>query len=375
MQSIVNAAAADKAGAKTTVERMSEKLAEKRRALGRGLESLLPGPRAVPGSEWGRAGTPVSPSPEAEISVPSTTVGGTPPPPDSGGPIPGDGAATVDLQAAASGRTGEAEPVCELPLNKVRDNPNQTRLSYDNEHMAELAASIATQGVIQPIVVRPAGGGEFFMILGERRLRASQMAGKTTIPAIIRRVSEQQAAEMTITENLQRQDLDCIEQAGAFAMLSLRFHMTQDEIGKRVGLSREAVSNYLRLLKLPPEVIRSIQKKALSYSHARLLLRVTNDEQISKLAEQAIEKKMSVQQLEDEIARVTWVGGAPREEEKPHTGGARWQDPNVRAAQRSLEAALGMRVRIRDRKGKGKIIIEYSTLEDFDRVVKMLKGK
>jgi ParB family chromosome partitioning protein len=281
----------------------------------------------------------------------------------------------VDLQPVASGRTGEGEPVCELPLNKVRDNPNQTRLSYDKEHMAELAASIATQGVIQPIVVRPAGGGEFFMILGERRLRASQMAGKTTIPAIIRRVSEQQAAEMTITENLQRQDLDCIEQAGAFAMLSLRFHMTQDEIGKRVGLSREAVSNYLRLLKLPPEVIRSIQRKALSYSHARLLLRVTNDEQISQLAALAIEKAMSVQQLEDEIARITWVGGAPREEEKPHSGGARWQDPNVRAAQRTLEAALGMRVRIRDRKGKGKIIIEYSTLEDFDRVVKMLKGK
>ena len=382
MQSIVNAATADK---RTAVERVSEKLAEKRRALGRGLESLLPGPRPVPGSEWGRAGTPVAPSPDAEpphsqetrmSGAPSAPSVGAPADPGVGSGTPSHVAATVvDLQPVATGRTGEAEPVYELPLNKVRDNPNQTRLSYDQEHMAELAASIATQGVIQPIVVRPAGGGEYFLILGERRLRASQMAGKTTIPAIVRRVSEQQAAEMTITENLQRQDLDCIEQAGAFAMLSLRFHMTQDEIGKRVGLSREAVSNYLRLLKLPPDVIRSIQKKALSYSHARLLLRVNSDEQISKLAEQAIEKKMSVQQLEDEIARVTWVGAAPREEATPHTGGARWQDPNVRAAQRSLEAALGMRVRIRDRKGKGKIIIEYSTLEDFDRVVKMLKGK
>jgi ParB family chromosome partitioning protein len=404
MQSTSSTAAAEGAEVKSAVERVSEKLAEKRRALGRGLESLLPGPRVVPGSEWGReptrddrasgspvgseggrAGTAVSPAadgePPSSVQAPSTssgqslaTAGGTPA--LQGGGRPGGGAAAVvDLQAVASGRTTEGEPVYELPLNKIRDNPNQTRLHYDKEQMAELAASIAVQGVIQPIVVRPAGGGEYFLILGERRLRASQMAGKTTIPVIVRRVSEQQAAEMTITENLQRQDLGCIEQAGAFAMLSLRFHMTQDEIGKRVGLSREAVSNYLRLLKLPPEVIRSLQKDELSYSHARVLLRVTSDELISKLAQQAIEKAMSVQQLEDEVERATWVGGAPREEEKPRSGGARWQDPNVRAAQRSLEAALGMRVRIRDRKGKGKIVIEYSTLEDFDRVVKMLKGK
>jgi ParB family transcriptional regulator, chromosome partitioning protein len=206
-------------------------------------------------------------------------------------------------------------------------------------------------------------------------MRASLLAGKTTIPAIVKRVSEQQAAEMTLTENLQRQDLDCLEQAAAFSFMSLRFHLTQEEIGKRVGVSREQVSNYLRLLKLPNDVLNSIREKTLGYSHARLLLRLQNDEQISKMAAVAVEKKMSVAQLEDEVVRLTMPGGLPETDKSQQEGGARWVDPNVRAAQRTLEAALGMRVRIRDRKGKGKITIEYGTLEDFDRVVDMLKGK
>ncbi len=397
----LNTAAAEKPAAKSTVEKMSEKLAEKRRALGRGLEALLPGPRIVPGSGVGTAPANVQPVPaanaeptspqEARMSVAPAVA---PPPPEiaagAGTPLApltesdaamstregGNGEATVvELQAMATAQTPQGETVYELPLDRVMDNPNQTRLSFDKAHLEELAASIATQGVMQPITVRPAADGKFFLILGERRVRASRMAGKATIPAIIRRVSEQQAFEMTITENLQRQDLDCMEQAGAFAMLSLRFHLTQDEIGRKVGLSRETVANYLRLLKLPVPVIRSIQSKALSYSHARLLLRLTDDEQIATMAQMAVEKAMSVQQLEDEIERIAMPGGAPKDTEGPKRRGARWVDPNVRAAQRTLEAALGMRVWIRDRKGKGKIIIEYTKLEDFDRVVKMLKGK
>jgi ParB family chromosome partitioning protein len=387
MQSTSNVAS-DKLG-KTGIEKVTEKLAEKRRALGRGLESLLPGPRVVPGTETGRAGTHVAPPAarhehgDATTTVAPTpggreqgalaTAGGTPALPDVS--PSGDGAkAGVDLQPAAARRTADGEEVHELPLKVIRDNPNQTRQTFEKEHLEEMAASIAVQGVMQPVVVRPAGDGAYFLIMGERRLRASQIAGKTTIPAIIKRVSEQQAAEMTITENLQRQDLDCIEQAGAFSMLSLRFHMTQEEIGKRVGVSRESVANYLRLLKLPAAVIRSIQHKELSFSHARLLLRLASDEQISKVARLAIDKAMSVQQLEDEVERLT-MPGAAKESEPAQASGARWVDPNVRAAQRSLEMVLGMRVRIRDRKGKGKITIEYGTLEDFDRVVNMLKGK
>ena len=149
-----------------------------------------------------------------------------------------------------------------LEIDRIDQNPYQTRREFDQEALTDLARSIQVQGVLQPIVVRPGKEGRFILILGERRLRASKMAGKTTIPAIVKRVSEQQAAEMTLVENLQRQDLNCVEQAEAFANLSTEFKLTQEEIGKRVGVSREQVSNYMRLLKLPEGVIGALQKKS-----------------------------------------------------------------------------------------------------------------
>src|SRR5450759_479980 len=319
-----NAATVDKTAEKTGTEKVSEKLAEKRRALGRGLESLLPGPRVV------------------------------------------------TLQAVASGRSADGEQVFRLALDQIDHNPHQTRKEFDQESLEELADSIQVQGVLQPIVVRPGSAGRFIPILGERRLRASKMAGQTTIPAIVKRVSEQQAAEMTLVENLQRQDLNCVEQAEAFANLSTEFKLTQEEIGARAGVSRETVSNYMRLLTLPEGVIGALQKGRLTYSHARALLQLRDNVQIWKFAQKAIEEKMSVAKLEDLLLGVS----APiRRGEPKDGGGARWVDPNVKAAQRSLETVLGMRVRIRDRKGRGKIVIEYATLEDFDRVVRMLQGE
>jgi ParB family transcriptional regulator, chromosome partitioning protein len=376
MQSTSNAAAVDKAADKTsdkTAEKtgpakLSEKLAEKRRALGRGLESLLPGPRVVPapasptlpqsarkdgaphssssGVEGGRAGAPVAPIEE-----------------------PG----TVDqLQAVASGRTPDGETVFLVGIDLIDPNPYQTRRDFNEQALGELRDSIAAQGVLQPIVVRPGVEGRFILILGERRLRASQMAGKTTIPVIVKRVSEQQAAEMTLVENLQRQDLNCVEQAEAFANLSTEFKLTQEQIGARAGISRESVSNYMRLLALPEGVIGALQKGRLTYSHARVLLQLRDNVQIWKFAQKAMEEKMSVAKLEDVVFGVT----APIGRSEPNkASGARWVDPNVKAAQRSLEEVLGMRVRIRDRHGRGKIVVEYGTLEDFDRVVRMLKGK
>jgi ParB family transcriptional regulator, chromosome partitioning protein len=220
--------------------------------------------------------------------------------------------------------------------------------------------------------VRPGKEGRFILILGERRMRASKMAGKTTIQVIVKRVSEQQAAEMTLVENLQREDLDCLEQAAAFAKLSTHFHLTQEQIGKRVGVSREQVSNYLRLLRLPIDVINAMNKGYLDYSHARVLLSLDDESQISKVAQMAIKQQMSVFTLEDVVMHINLPLERP---EGQKTGGARWVDPNVRAAQRQIESILGMKVRIRDRKGKGKITIEYASLEDFDRVVGMLKRK
>jgi ParB family transcriptional regulator, chromosome partitioning protein len=380
-----NSAAVDKAA-----EKGHEKLAERRRALGRGLESLLPGPRVVPAAPTlpqsarkdGAPAVPAAGVPEAPSSSSSELSGGR------AGTSVGPLNVVGELQAVAA---PEGEQVLELALDKIDENPYQTRQDFDPLALGDLAGSIQAQGVLQPIVVRPgpvrpgvvregvaptgglAAGSEqrFILILGERRFRASKIAAKTTIPAIVKRVSTQQAAEMTLVENLQRQDLDCLEQAQAFANLSTQFNLTQEEIGKRVGVSREQVSNYLRLLKLPPTVLMALRKKELTYSHARLLLSLDDDHQIVKVALTAIAKKMSVALLE-ELVMYSHIPKDPAEARK--VGGARWVDPNVRAEQRSLEAILGMRVRIRDRKGKGKITIEYATLEDFDRVVTMLKG-
>ena len=380
-----NTATVDKAAAKTG---LTEKLAEKRRALGRGLESLLPGPRVVPAAPTlpqsprkdGAAGASSQlsalSSQETDSSF-SSADGGR-----AGTPVAPLNIGTVDeLQAVAVGQTPDGETVFELALDRIDRNPHQTRMEFEPKALGDLAASIQAQGVLQPIVVRPApmlagvvrpaGEEHFILILGERRFRASKIAGKTTIPAIVKRVSEQQAAEMTLVENLQRQDLDCLEQAAAFANLSTEFHLTQEEIGKRVGVSREQVSNYLRLLKLPPEVKHALQKKELTYSHARLLLSLPDDTQITKVARVVIAKKMSVALLEEMVIDSHAPKGEPEERKQ---SGARWVDPNVRAEQRALETVLGMRVRIRDRKCKGKITIEYATLEDFDRVVTMLKG-
>jgi ParB family chromosome partitioning protein len=187
---------------------------------------------------------------------------------------------------------------------------------------------------------------------------------------MVRRVSDQQAAEMTVVENLQRQDLNCIEQAAAFSKLSRDFGLTQEQIGQRVGVSRESVSNYMRLLKLPAAVLQHLQEGRLGFSEARVLLQLLDPSLMEKVADEAVRKHLSVAQLEELVDRTN----IPLvKEETPSR--ARWVDPNVRAAQTEMERVLGMRVRIRDRKGKGKIVIEYATLEDFDRVVEMLKGK
>ncbi len=352
----------EKVAEKPAEKTMEKHPAEKRRALGRGLESLLPGPRAV-----------------APASLPDTRVsaakGESPALHVEGGPVAGT-IAELHAAAATPRRATDGLAIQEIALDRIEHNPYQTRSDFDEEYLKELADSIRIQGVIQPIAVRPGKDGRYILILGERRLRASQLAGKTTIPAVVKRVSEQQAAEMTLVENLQRQDLNCMDQAAAFKNLSENFGLTQEEIGKRVGVSRETVSNYMRLLRLPGMTSVYLQNGQLTYSHARELLVIQDDGVLERMAEKAVKEKLSVDRLEEVILDMqckTNVVDQHAGLKKP--GRARWVDPNVRAQQRNLETALGMKVRIRDRKGKGTMRIEYGSLDDFDRLVALLKGK
>ena len=286
----------------------------------------------------------------------------------------------IEIQAVADPRIPQ-NIVVNLAISDIDKNPFQTRYVEDDDALQELADSIKANGVVQPIVVRVSeeDEGRYVLILGERRLHASTKAGKKHIPALVRRVSEQQAAEMTIVENLQREDLSPLEQAEAFRVLSNRFNLTQQEIAERVGLSRASVANYMRLLKLPREVMQMLAEKRINFAEAKELLKLGENDRIAEAALFAVKKGMNFEQIESLVMRMDGllapIPGMPGVKKKEAPTGARWVDPNVRAAQLDLERMLGVRVRIRDRKGKGRIVIEYSTVDDYERVVEMLRGK
>jgi ParB family transcriptional regulator, chromosome partitioning protein len=380
-------------------EKIEKDKVEKRRALGRGLESLLPGPRVVmsaPAQVSGAAGLrsagqpgaavptypPVASEGETAGTAPLREAGAdeasAPTGADAHSGIPGGSSSGIEISAQAESRV-PGSLVVNLAIADIDKNPFQTRYVDTGDALDELAESIKTNGVLQPVVVRPADvEGRYVLILGERRLHASKRAGKATIPAIVRRVSEQQAAEMTIIENLQRQDLSPLEQAEAFRVLSVEFKLTQAQIGERVGLSRESVANYMRLLKLPRQVMQLLAEKRIKFAEAKELLKLEGDDQITQGALYAVKKGLSLEQIERMVMSMTGLldpfPGMPGQQQKKSTG-ARWVDPNVRAAQMELERLLGMRVRIRDRKGKGRIVIEYATVDDYERVVEALRRK
>jgi ParB family chromosome partitioning protein len=268
-----------------------------------------------------------------------------------------------------------------LNVELIDKNPYQTRYVFDEEQLQELADSVRENGVVQPVVVRPGEEeGRYILVLGERRLRASKIAGKPTIPALVRRLSPQQAAEMTVLENVQREDLNPLEQAEAFRVLSKEFQLTQAQIAERIGVSRETVANYMRLLRLPQEVMGYLLSGRLTFSDCREILALEKEEHIIEVAKEVVTKHLKWDEIEDRVARLNGflpmlpgqtVPGEPQKKGR----GARWVDPNVRAAQLEMERTLGMRVRIKDRKGKGKIVIEYATVDDYERVVERLRGK
>jgi ParB family chromosome partitioning protein len=289
---------------------------EKKKVLGRGLETLLPASRA-----------------------------------------------TVAAGIHPTQMTGDL--VREISVEQIDRNPYQTRTKLAEEPLNELAASIKASGVVQPIVVRPLPNGRYQLIAGERRWMASQRASKTTVPAIIRQVSNEQAMEMTIVENLQREDLNPMEQARAYERLGREFGLTQEQMAQRTGKDRSSVANFLRLLKLPAEVQLLLEDEKLSFGHAKALMGVDSPEATVRLAQRVVQLSMSVRQTEGAVNNL--MHPQPKQEKQE-----RVVDPNVREAERELQAALGVKVTITDKHGKGKIQLEYKTLEDFDRIVDAL---
>ena len=273
---------------------------------------------------------------------------------------------TVVPQIHATQMSGDT--IKEIPTDAIDKNPYQTRTRIDDEALNELAASIKSSGVVQPIIVRPFPNGRYQLIAGERRWLASQRAGKTTVPAIIRQVSNEQAMEMTIVENLQREDLNPMEQARAYERLGREFGLTQEQMAHRTGKDRSSVANFLRLLKLPPEVQTMLEEEKLSFGHAKALMGIDSPEATLRLAQRVVQLSLSVRQTEGAVNHL--MHPEPKQE-KPE----RVVDPNVREAERELQQALGVKVTISDKNGRGKIQLEYKSLEDFDRIVDALGMK
>jgi len=272
----------------------------------------------------------------------------------------------VAIAAAAEPVESSGKPL-EIALDLIDRNPYQTRTTFDEAKLAELAASIAVSGVVQPIVVRPGSDGRFTLITGERRLLASKLAGKATIPSILREVSNVQAMEMTIVENLQRADLNPIEQAHAYSRLSNEFHMTQEQMAVRTGQGRAMIANYLRLLRLPASLQKQVETGELSFGHAKCLLALESEEAMISAAQKISALHLSVRMTENYVQGLLY----PEAKAKPEKQ-APPVDPNVREAQDHLRRTLGLKVTIDDRNGKGKVIIEYSGVEDFDAILTAL---
>jgi ParB family transcriptional regulator, chromosome partitioning protein len=257
----------------------------------------------------------------------------------------------------------ENEQLREIDLERILPNSHQPRKHFDEEMLNELAASIRAHGVVQPIVVRPLEGGFFQLIAGERRWRASQLAGLSKIPAVVRQSDEHTVLEIALVENLQREDLNPMEEAQAYERLISEFGLTQEDVARRVGKSRATVANMLRLLRLPPEVQNWLRENRLTTGHAKALLSLSDLSAIVDTARKIIQTDCSVRQAEMLVARHAQAEVAPDATTKP-------QDPNVKAAIRALEQVLGTKVIIKASVGNagGTIELHYYSAEEMNRL-------
>ena len=297
--------------------------------LGRGLGALLGG----------------SPLPEPETSSPPEesvrpTVTSTPPVPDRKPNV--------------------------LPIDSVQPCSFQPRKDFDPKSLKELADSIRSQGVVQPLVVRPAGD-RYELIAGERRWRAAQLAGLQEVPAVVREADDREVVELTLVENLQRENLNPIEEALGMQQLAEQFRLKQDQIAEKVGKSRAVVANALRLLRLPPEVQDNLKKRELSVGHAKVILGLTNPAQQSALARRIVKEGLSVRKTEELVAKTLEKNSDDlRPEPAPPP------DPNIVRLEEKIRQRLGTRIQLRYQEGKGALTLKFFSDEDLERIVQLL---
>ena len=250
----------------------------------------------------------------------------------------------------------------EVAVDRIDPNPFQPRRAFLPEKLKELADSIRASGVVQPVLLRRSGE-RYQLIAGERRWRAACQAGLTVIPALLREIGDRDALELALTENLLREDLNPLEAAQGYAALQQKHGLSHEEIAERLGLDRSTVTNTLRLLRLPPEVQRMIEERAISAGHARALLGLESEAAQLRLAQLIVKQGLSVRQAENLVA----LRGS-KSSKKNEGVDAPKLDPNVRAAVLEMERALGTRVKVQGDEKRGKIEISYYSPEDLNRI-------
>ncbi|MCR4440578.1 MAG: ParB/RepB/Spo0J family partition protein [Peptococcaceae bacterium] len=258
------------------------------------------------------------------------------------------------------------EPVTEIKLELIKPNSFQPRKSFDKDKLDELARSIQEHGVVQPVVVRPLGNGEYELVVGERRLRACQQLLLEKIPAVVKDLSDRQMVEIALIENIQREDLNPVEEAAAYKRLMEEFDLTQEEVAQRVAKSRSFVANMLRLLKLPQPVLEMLSSGQLTVGHVRPLLAVDNEEQQIKLAGEMIEKNLTVRDAEALTKKQ--VAEKPMDGKK-NKGKENKLPPGILDLESRLRSLCGTKVRIKQMGEKGRIEIDYYSSDDLDRIV------
>jgi ParB family chromosome partitioning protein len=308
---------------------MNTKAKEKPKRLGRGLESLL---------------SPIITRPPAEKEENSN--------PETSSEFPPDKALAISLQ--------------QLSVKAVVPNPYQPRGTIEDAELAGLADSIKTTGLVQPVIVRPAGD-KYQLIAGERRLRAAILAGLETIPAMVRQAGEEEMLELALIENIHRSDLNPLERAEGYLAYLNRFSITQSEAAERLGEDRSVLANYLRLLELPNEIKEMLTERRLSMGHARALLALTTDEMRINTARQAVARRMSVREVERAVRRK--LARSSETSQQQYAKAAHIID-----LEQKLSSALGTKVVIETRKGgkRGKIIVDFYSLDEFERITEKM---
>jgi ParB family chromosome partitioning protein len=257
----------------------------------------------------------------------------------------------------------------QIEVSRIDQNPRQPRAQFDEDTLAELAASIREHGVIQPLIVRPLSEGRYELVAGERRLRAAKMAGLKAVPVVVRSASAQVSLELALIENVQREDISAVDCARAYRRLADEFGLTQEDIALKVGKTRASVSNTLRLLRLPAEVLSAIESGQITEGHAKALLMVESPARQAALFERILRDSISVREAE----------AAARKEEKPQNRTktatakpAKGADPNLEAIERGLGEFFGATVRLEPGAVGGKITIDYYSDDDLDRILEIL---